>query len=63
MLFPYEQAVRELTLKFESIKNEYRLMGMYSPIETVTGRVKKIPSILEKASRKKIPPEEIKEKI
>ena len=63
MLFPYEQAVKELTLKFESIKNEYRLMGMYSPIETVTGRVKKIPSILEKASRKKISAEEIKEKI
>ncbi|MBO8434809.1 MAG: GTP pyrophosphokinase family protein [Tyzzerella sp.] len=63
MLFPYEQAVKELTLKFDSIKNEYRMLGMYSPIEAVTGRVKKMSSILEKASRKKISPDEIRDKI
>ncbi len=63
MLFPYEQAVKELTLKFEGIRNEYKLLGLYSPIESVTGRVKKMSSILEKASRKKIPPDKIKEKI
>ena len=63
MLFPYEQTVKELTLKFESIKNEYKLLGMYSPIETVTGRVKKISSILEKASKKQIPSNKIREEI
>lgn len=36
---------------------------MYSPIEQVTGRVKSIPSLLEKAQKKKIAIEEIEEKI
>ncbi len=53
-LIPYEQAVNELVVKFESIVKENRRLGKYSPIEFVTGRVKKISSILEKAKKKEI---------
>lgn len=48
-LLPYEQAVEELKIKFRSIRKEYRDTDEYSPIEFVTGRLKKISSIIEKA--------------
>ncbi|WP_459128715.1 GTP pyrophosphokinase [Guggenheimella bovis] len=48
---PYEQAVEELKIKFRSIRNGYREVSEYSPIEFVTGRVKKLSSIIEKAKR------------
>lgn len=62
-LIPYEQAVEELKVKFKSIRNELRTIGEYSPIEFVTGRVKKLSSILEKAKKLEIAPEDIGEKI
>lgn len=63
ILLPYQQAVQELIVKFESMVNENRMIGKYSPIEFVTGRVKKIYSILEKAQKKNIPITKIEEKI
>lgn len=54
-LIPYEQAVEELKVKFRSIRVEYRRLGEYSPIEFVTGRVKEVSSILEKANKFNIP--------
>lgn len=63
ILIPYEQAVEELKVKFRSIRNEYRRLDEYSPIEFITGRVKRISSILEKAKKKNIPLNEIEEKI
>lgn len=54
ILCPYELAVRELKVKFEHMIREYRLNDKYSPIEQVSGRVKSIPSILEKMQRKHI---------
>lgn len=59
ILVPYEQAVDELKIKFKSIGYEYRKMDQYSPIEFVTGRVKKISSIIEKANKKGIPLENV----
>lgn len=56
-LTPYDQAVQELKVKLRSIRNEYRDENEYSPIEFVTGRVKKISSIVEKSKRKSIPME------
>lgn len=53
-LLPYEQAVEELKVKFKAIRKEYRDMSKYSPIEFVTGRVKKISSIIEKSERRGI---------
>ncbi len=63
MLGPYRQAVDELVVKFKHIKQEYQNAGMYSPIESVSGRVKRISSILDKAHRKSVPIEKIEEKI
>lgn len=54
-LIPYEQAVEELKVKFKSIRKQYRSHDEYSPIEFVTGRVKEISSILEKARKLDIP--------
>lgn len=54
-LIPYEQAVEELKVKFKSIRKQYRSKNEYSPIEFVTGRVKEISSILEKAKKLDIP--------
>lgn len=54
-LIPYEQAVEELKIKFKSIRKQYRSKNEYSPIEFVTGRVKEISSIFEKAKKLDIP--------
>ncbi|MDD3224201.1 MAG: GTP pyrophosphokinase family protein [Clostridium sp.] len=54
-LIPYNQAVDELKVKIRSIRKEYRKRNEYSPIEFVTGRVKEISSILEKANKFNIP--------
>ncbi|MFZ3589247.1 GTP pyrophosphokinase [Bacillus sp. DJP31] len=53
-LAPYEQAVDELKIKFKGIRAQFEQNSLHSPIEFVTGRVKPIPSILDKAIRKKI---------
>lgn len=50
-LITYQQAVEELKVKLRSIRKEYRKKNEYSPIEFVTGRVKEISSILEKANK------------
>ncbi len=50
-LIPYEQAVEELKIKFKSLRDEFRKQSEYSPIEFVTGRVKAVPSIIEKAKK------------
>lgn len=50
-LYPYEQAVEELKVKFKSLRDELRENEEYSPVEFVTGRVKKVSSILEKSKR------------
>lgn len=54
-LMPYEQAVDELKVKLRSIRKEYRRKNEYSPIEFVTGRVKEVSSLLEKANKFEIP--------
>ncbi|CRZ34254.1 putative GTP pyrophosphokinase [Herbinix hemicellulosilytica] len=63
ILDPYALAVDELIVKFNHIIREYRHLYGYSPIEQVTGRVKTISSILEKAQKKNIPLEQIEDKI
>jgi len=63
LLQPYEQAVEELKVKFKAIRKEYRDMSEYSPIEFVTGRVKKISSIIEKSQRNNIDESMIEEQM
>ena len=54
-LVPYEQAVEEIKVKLKSIRKEYRRNNEYSRVEFVTGRVKEVSSILEKANKFEIP--------
>ena len=51
ILVPYEHAVEELKVKFKNMRKEFLTRGEYSPIEFVTGRTKKIASIISKAKR------------
>ena len=63
ILCPYELAVRELMVKFEHIIDEHKQNDLYSPIEQVSGRVKSLPSILEKMQRKHIPMDKMEEEV
>ncbi len=63
LLEPYQLAVDELIVKFTYLIKAHRNAGMYSPIEEVNGRVKRISSILEKMQKKKIQFEDIETKI
>jgi putative GTP pyrophosphokinase len=58
-LQPYEQTVEELKVKFKTMRAELKMREAYAPIEFVTGRVKKISSILEKAKRLKVAPDQL----
>lgn len=58
-LAPYKQAVDELKIKLKGMRGQFELEASHSPIEFVTGRVKPIASILDKARRKNILIEEI----
>lgn len=53
-LAPYNQAVEELKVKLRGIRSQYELEHSHSPIEFVTGRVKPIASIVDKAKKKNI---------
>jgi len=54
-LLPYEQAVEELKVKLKALRAEMKARDEYAPIEFVTGRVKRVSSILEKARRLSVP--------
>ena len=44
ILEPYELAVKELQVKFRHLIKEHHGKGLYSPIESVSGRVKSVSS-------------------
>ncbi|MFC4306276.1 GTP pyrophosphokinase [Cohnella boryungensis] len=54
-LLPYKQAVEELKVKFKSLRSELKARDEYAPIEFVTGRVKRVSSILEKSRMLSVP--------
>lgn len=54
ILMPYSLVVEELVTKFKHLRLAYHKLGQYSPIYSVEGRVKSIPSIIEKVMRKKL---------
>lgn len=58
-LLPYEQAVEELKIKFKALRAEMKRRDELSPIEFVTGRVKKISSILAKAKLLNVPHDQL----
>ncbi|TFD99307.1 GTP pyrophosphokinase [Jeotgalibacillus salarius] len=53
-LEPYKQAVDELKIKFKGMRTQFELEQTHSPIEFVTGRVKPIGSIIDKAREKNL---------
>ncbi|SFA82669.1 putative GTP pyrophosphokinase [Lentibacillus halodurans] len=61
LLAPYAQAVEELKIKLKGIRKQFEYESKHSPIEFMTGRVKPVPSILEKAEARRIPLEQIEE--
>ncbi|MDO4619573.1 MAG: GTP pyrophosphokinase family protein [Lachnospiraceae bacterium] len=63
LLDPYEQAVSELLVKFRNLKEAHKKQNLYSPIESVSGRVKSVSSILEKMQRKDIAFENLEEEV
>lgn len=62
-LIPYQQAVDEIVLKFNNMKNQALSLGENSPIESVRGRVKTISSILEKMNKYDFQMEEVEKKM
>lgn len=62
-LTPYKQAVEELKVKLRGIRQQYQQTSKHTPIEFVTGRVKPVMSILEKAKRKNIPLDRLEEEM
>ena len=58
-LWPYQQAVSELKVKFRSLRQSFLNKGEHSPIEFVVERVKTVDSIKEKMTRRVIAPEVI----
>jgi putative GTP pyrophosphokinase len=58
-LLPYEQALEELKVKFKNLRSELKSREEYTPIEFVTGRIKRKSSILEKAKKLNVPMDQI----
>src|SRR5690625_4255068 len=62
-LTPYTQVVEELKVKLRGMRKQFEYESRHSPIEFVTGRVKPVHSIIEKAENKQIPLEHIEKEI
>lgn len=63
LLAPYTQVVEELKVKLKGIRKQFEYESRHSPIEFITGRVKPVPSILEKAESRQIKMTDIEKKI
>lgn len=62
-LTPYKQAVEELKVKLRGLRIQYNIDSTHSPIEFVTGRVKPVASIIDKAKEKGIPLNRLEEEM
>ncbi|WP_281352008.1 GTP pyrophosphokinase [Pallidibacillus pasinlerensis] len=60
-LEPYKQAVEELKVKLKSLRRQFELKKTHSAIEFVTGRVKPVPSILDKLKQKNLTIDRVEE--
>lgn len=63
MLAPYAQVVEELKVKLKGIRKQFEYESRHSPIEFITGRVKPVASIIEKAEKRQINVDDIERKI
>ncbi|WP_223700668.1 GTP pyrophosphokinase [Sutcliffiella deserti] len=62
-LAPYYQAIDEMKVKLKGMRGQFMMQSEHSPIEFVTGRVKPIASILDKATRKGISLEKLEDEM
>ncbi|WP_339149658.1 MULTISPECIES: GTP pyrophosphokinase family protein [unclassified Sutcliffiella] len=62
-LAPYKQAIDEMKVKLKGMRGQFMMQSEHSPIEFVTGRVKPIASILDKATRKGISLEKLEDEM
>lgn len=62
-LAPYKQAIDELKIKLKGLRKQYESSDKSSPIEFVTGRVKPISSIIDKANQRDIPFDRLREEM
>ncbi|MGV3243572.1 GTP pyrophosphokinase [Staphylococcus sp. 11261D007BR] len=62
-LSPYRQAIDELKIKLKGLRKQYEVTEHNSPIEFVTGRVKPITSIIDKANKRGIPYDQLSEEM
>ncbi|WP_028402593.1 GTP pyrophosphokinase [Ectobacillus panaciterrae] len=62
-LAPYQQAVGELKVKLKGMRAQFERAVQHSPIEFVTGRVKSVPSIIDKAAKRNIPLNKLEEEM
>lgn len=53
-LAPYTQVVDELKIKLKGMRTQFEFDARQSPIEFITGRVKPVKSIIEKAAKKNV---------
>lgn len=53
-LAPYVQVVEELKVKLKGMRSQFENESRHSPIEFITGRVKPVRSILQKAATKQV---------
>ena len=51
----YKFALEEISTKVNILKEEFRLMHDYNPIEHVNTRVKSVESLLKKVQKKNLP--------
>lgn len=63
LLAPYSQVVEELKVKLKGMRLQFEYESRHSPIEFITGRVKPITSILDKAETKHIPLDQVEQEI
>ena len=63
ILTPYKQAVNELKVKLKGLRRQYEISEHSSPIEFVTGRVKPISSIIDKANKRGIQFDRLREEM
>ncbi|MEJ7541906.1 GTP pyrophosphokinase [Staphylococcus intermedius] len=62
-LAPYQQAIDELKVKLKGLRKQYQVNEHNSPIEFVTGRVKPISSIVDKANKRGIAFDSLREEM
>lgn len=62
-LAPYHQAVGELKVKLKGMRSQFEMLAEHSPIEFVTGRVKSVASIIDKADKRNIPLSRLQEEM